>query len=102
MGLGLQQDRIRRGTLPMVMCGIVAIFFWIYLGVAIVQFPAVGRIIIVAVMAIVWTACFLLAGATREQLTKAPPMPIERAWTSRDEDELRKRTSPRSPDRTTP
>ncbi len=101
-GLGLQQDRIRRGTLNVVLCAVFALFFWAYLGMAVVKFPSAGRIAVVAIMAVVWTGCFLLAGATREQLKKAPPMPTERAWTSRDEDEFRRTTSPHSPDRKNP
>lgn len=100
MGMGLQHDRLTRGTGPMALTGTLAGLFWVYLGVAAFQFPAAGRLVVIAVMALVWTGCFLLAGAAREQLKKAPPMPTERAWTSRDEDELRRTTSPRSPDRT--
>ena len=101
IGLGLHQDRLKTGRGPLLLTAIAALYFWTYLGFAIVQFPATGRITLVAIMALIWTACALLAGVSAEELKRAPPLKrSETAWTSRDEDDLRNALSPRSPDRT--
>ncbi|HWL91924.1 MAG TPA: hypothetical protein VNT79_00165 [Phycisphaerae bacterium] len=102
IGFGLQQDRLRSGIVPMLVTGAITAFFWLYLGFAIFQFPAVGRIIVSALMALAWTICFLLAGVCNEQLRANPPTRSERSWTSRDEDDFRKSLSPDSPDKTNP
>ncbi len=101
IGLGLHQDRLKTGRGPLLLTAIAALYFWTYLGFAIVQFPATGRITLVAIMALIWTACALLAGVSAEELKRVPPLKrSETAWTSRDEDDLRNALSPRSPDRT--
>lgn len=103
IGLGLHQDRLKTGRGPLLLTVITALFFWTYLGFAIVQFPATGRIALVAIMALIWTVCALLAGVSAEELKRSPPLRrSESAWTSRDEDDLRNALSPRSPDRTSP
>lgn len=103
VGLGLQHDRRGAGRSAVWLSALVALFFWCYLGFAIFQFPAVGRVLIVGIMAVLWTICFLLAGASAEQLKKfPPPKQSEPAWTSHDEDDLRRELSPHSQDKTNP
>lgn len=101
VGLALHQDRLKTGRGPLLLTAGAALFFWIYLGFAIVRFPAAGPIILVGLMALIWTVCTLLAGVSAEELKRWPPVKrSEPAWTSRDEDDLRNTFSPRSPDRT--
>lgn len=102
VGFGLQQDRLRSGRSAMVLTGLLAAFYWSYLGFAIVQFPSTGRIIVSALFAAAWTVCFLLAGASSEQLRAHPPTRSEQSWTSRDEDAFRKSLSPGSRDKKSP
>lgn len=103
VGLGLYLDRLRTGRAALALTGLLAVFFWCYLGFAIFQFPAAGRIIVAALGALLWTAGFLLAGAAADELKRCPPpRRSEPAWTSRDEDALRRALSPRSPGRTSP
>ena len=101
VGLGLQHDRRGAGWAAMVLTAVVGLFYWCYLGFAVFAFPAVGRIVVVATMSILWAAFFLLAGACVGELKRCPlPKRSEPTWTSRDEDDLRKSLSPRSPDKT--
>lgn len=98
LGIGLQNDLLRSGRLPLWTCGVVAFFFWAYLGLAVAKFPATGRIITAGIMALGWTALFLLAGASREELNRTGPPRRESSWTSRDEDDLRRASSLPPPD----
>ncbi len=101
VGLGLQHDRRGSARAAFWLTAGVAAFFWSYLGFAVFSFPALGRIVTVAILTVLWTVCFLLSGVSAEQQKRfPPPTPSESAWTSRDEDDLRKTASPRSPDKT--
>ncbi len=103
VGLGLQHDRRGSGRAAFWLTAAVAAFFWCYLGFAVFSFPAVGRIVTAAIMTALWNICFLLAGVSADQQKRLPPpRPSESAWTWRDEDDLRRNASPRSPDRTNP
>ena len=102
MGFGLQQDRLRTARAPMALTAVVGLFYWLYLGFSIFAFPAVGRILVSAIFALVWTACFLLAGVSNDQLRAHPPTRSEQSWTSRDEDDFRNTLSPGSRDKTNP
>ncbi|RIK69356.1 MAG: hypothetical protein DCC65_01030 [Planctomycetota bacterium] len=105
LGIGMQNDRppsavwARRVTLAL------AVFFWAYLVAALLLLPgSLGRIVTPGMMAILWTVLHLLAGVSHEEMKRNPPDPksLQSTWTARDEDELRKRLSPRSRDKTTP
>ena len=103
IGLGLQNERLRAGRAAMWLTGAVAVFFWCYLGFAAFQFPSAGRIVAVAVLAVFWSLCFLLSGASADELKRfPPPTATESTWTSRDEDDLRTAISLRSRDRRNP
>lgn len=105
LGLGLQHDRPAAAKWAKWTTLIIAIYFWAYLAMAIFMLPgAVARIVLPAIMALVWTVLFLLGGVSAEEMRKNPPDPksSQSQWTERDEDDLRKASSPRSRDRTNP
>jgi hypothetical protein len=103
VGLGLQHERRAAARAAIGLTALAGLFYWCYLGFAIFMFPAFARIVIASVMAVVWTGCFLLAGASAGELKRhPPPKKSERGWTSRDEDDLRKAISPHSRDKTNP
>ena len=79
VGLGLQQERPRAGRAALVLTASVGLFFWCYLGFAVFRFPAVGRIVVVALLACFWTLCLLLAGASAEALKRRPPAGADEA-----------------------
>ncbi len=99
-GIGLHHERRRSGLLGMVTAGASTAYFGCYLVYGILN-PAAGRLVAAGVMLLVWVVLFLLAGHSAEIL-KRHPRPPDRPWTPRDEDDLRKRASPRRPDRTNP
>lgn len=100
LGIGLQNDLFRSGRAPVWVCCGIALFFWVYLGFAAIKFPGAGRIVTGGLMALGWTALFLLAGASAEELKRSGPPKRESSWTSRDEDDLRKASSLPPPDET--
>lgn len=93
LGLGLQHLRPASGAWAKRLTLAVALFFWVYFIAAVSVLPAtVMGIIVPGLMALTWTALFLLAGASVETLRRHPPTvkPSESQWTARDEDDLRK------------
>ena len=105
LGLGLQHDRPAAAKWAKWTTLVIAIYFWAYLGMAVFVLPgAVARIVLPAIMALVWTVLFLLGGVSAEEMRKNPPDPksSQSQWTARDEDDLRRASSPRSRDRTNP
>ena len=102
LGVGLQHDLSRTGRAAKWITGLIAAFFWAYLGFAVFSFPGAGRIVAAGVMAVGWSALYLLAGASAEQLRKSPPIRRDSSWTRRDEDDLRKTSSPRPPNEMNP
>lgn len=105
LGLGMQHDRVVSAVWAKWVTLAVAVYFWCYLGMAIFVLPgAISRIVMPLGMAALWTVLFLMAGVSVETLKRHPPDPRARQseWTSRDEDELRRRSSPHSRDKTNP
>lgn len=97
-GIGLHHERRRSGLLGMATAGASTAYFGCYLVYGILN-PAAGRLVVAGVLFLVWGVLFLLAGHSAEILKRHPPPP-DRPWTSRDEDDLRRRASLRRPDRT--
>ncbi len=103
LGMGLQNDRLRSGRPAIWTTGLAALFFLSYLGMSLFAWTAsVTRIVAVTVLAAGWIVLFLLAGVCAEELRQNPPISHPSTWTPRDEDDLRKALSPRSPDKTNP
>jgi len=103
LGLGLQHERPASASWAKWTTLALAIYFWAYLWMAtLVWERATARIALAAIMALAWTVLFLLAGSSVAEMRKNPPDPksFQSQWTARDEDELRKASSPRSPDKT--
>lgn len=99
-GLGLQSERPGSGRIAMALSGGAGLFFWAYLAACIFWFPGAARIVIAAIMALAWTALFLLDGHCAELLRRHPPRSPDSTWTPADEDDLRRSASPHPPDRT--
>lgn len=103
LGMGLQYDRWRSGRAAKWSTGLIALYFLAYLGMSVFAWKAsAAGIIVHAVLAVVWIVIFILAGVSAEELRRNPPTPRLSKWTPRDEDDLRKALSPRSPDKTNP
>ena len=100
VGLGLQQDRFRTGRWALFVTTVPMVYQWTYFVLSIMQFPTVGRVVVGGTLALMWTAMFVLAGVSADELRKDPPTPSELGWTSIDEDDLQKVLSLRSRDRT--
>ncbi|OWY70418.1 hypothetical protein B7486_16660 [cyanobacterium TDX16] len=103
LGLGLQHERPASASWAKWTTLAVAIYFWAYLWMStLVWERATARIALAAVMALAWTVLFLLAGASVAEMRKNPPEPksSQSQWTARDEDDLRRASSPHSPDKT--
>lgn len=103
LGLGLQHERPSSASWAKWTTFAMAIYFWAYLCMATIVWEwATARIALAAVMALAWTVLFLLAGASVAEMRKNPPDPrsSQSQWTAHDEDDLRKASSPRSPDKT--
>jgi hypothetical protein len=102
LGMGLQHDRLVTGRSLLWLTGVAALFHWVHAFAAAWRFPGWAVLMTVGALAIVWTGLFLLAGASSEELRKNPPRKQAESWTSRDEDDLRTASSPRSPGRRNP
>ena len=97
-GIGLQHERRRAGQLAMLVSGLAGTYFAAFLVFGILH-PAIGRLLVAAVMVLIWLVLFLLAGHSAELLKRYPP-PRDPPWTERDEDGLRRGVSPDRPGRT--
>lgn len=93
LGLALQHDLARTGRPASWVTGLLAAYFWSYIVVAVTTFPSIARLLVGGAMAMIWTAMFLLAGASGQTLRKSPPPKRDSKWTSRDEDDLRRTSS---------
>lgn len=103
LGMGLQNDRLRSGRPAKWTTGLATLFFVAYLEMSAFVWPAsVARSVTTGVLAAIWGILFVLGGVSAEVLRRNPPTPRPSTWTPRDEDDLRKGLSPRSPDRTNP
>ncbi len=95
LGMGVQHARLGAGRWTRGFTAAVALFFWAYLMAALLASPrSMGPLLLAAVMAILWSVLFLLAGAALEQMRSLPARPSDLTWTAHDEDDLRKGRSP--------
>lgn len=97
LGIGLQHDISPRGRVAKWVTGLFAAYFLAYLCATVFSFPVAGRIVTVGVMTSVWSAMFLLAGASADQLGRLQPIRRDSKWSRRDEDDLRNDSLPRPP-----
>jgi hypothetical protein len=73
LGLGLQAEKRRSGTIAAWTAGAGATFWFAYFGFALTHAAGVGRLIWIVLMLLVWGLCAVLSVISADELKRNPP-----------------------------